>query len=222
MKKITTLLTLVLTALLTIQAVAKSNDSIQSENSIIGYVQQSPINESQINSSNDKDRADQLRALFITPVINNFLETHKNKWALTKEEIKVLTQGYRNLINCQLKSNPNSVLQFNELKTLNPDLERNFLTKIGENKKSQKFIYNKFGGGRILFQQFTGEALDATLKLILDLEKKGAFEFLNPIDRDLALSYWKQANPKFILADPGENEAFSLYAIFPKQECTTE
>jgi hypothetical protein len=98
-----------------------------------------------------------------------------------------------------------------------PDFERMFAKFIGENAKRQRFIYERNGGGRLLFQQAGVEAFDATLNLILKLEKQGAFSIADPTLRTQALKYWvsdHQADD--LLPDPGPDQAFKLDTLIGK------
>ena len=92
-----------------------------------------------------------------------------------------------------------------------------FAKYMGEHAKRQRFIYEHNGGGRILFQQAGAEAFDATLSLILKLEKEGAFTIADPKLRTQALKYWlsdHQADD--LLPDPGAHQAFKLDQLISK------
>jgi hypothetical protein len=172
---------------------------------LIGYLGQQAIHESQIEGSNEQEREQSLRKLFIGPAINSYLEPFRSQWQLTEAEIEELILAYRESQPCSPPT-PRP-----------PDFERMFAKFIGENTKIQRFIYEHNGGGRMLFQQAGPEAFDATLNLILKLEKEGAFTIADPKLRTQALKYWlsdHQADD--LLPDPGADQAFKLDPLISK------
>ncbi len=64
-----------------------------------------------------------------------------------------------------------------------------FLT---HNRKLEQYLFDNYGGGRIIHQQLGTEALDARRKLLLELEKAGKFEITDPALRKLAYDYWER------------------------------
>jgi hypothetical protein len=146
---------------------------------LVGYVGQQAIHESQITGDNEREREQSLRRLFIGPAIKAYLEPFRSQWQLTEGEIQELILAYRESRPCSPP--PPGPMP--------PDFERMFAKFIGENTKRQRFIYEHNGGGRLLFQQAGIEAFDATLSLILKLEKEGAFTISDPKLRTQALKY---------------------------------
>lgn len=148
---------------------------------LIGYLGQQAIHESQIEGANEQEREQSLRKLFIGPAIKAYLEPFRSQWQLTEGEIEELILAYRESRPCSPPPPTPTPMP--------PDFERMFAKFIGENTKIQRFIYEHNGGGRILFQQAGTEAFDATLNLILKLEKEGAFTIADPKLRTQALKY---------------------------------
>ena len=174
---------------------------------LIGHLGQQAIHESQIEGTNEQEREQSLRKLFIGPAIKAYLEPFRSQWQLTEREAEELILAYRESQSCS--SPPPAPMP--------PDFERMFAKFIGENTKIQRFIYEHHGGGRMLFQQAGTEAFDATLNLILKLEKEGAFTIADPKLRTQALKYWlsdHQADD--LLPDPGADQAFRLDPIIKK------
>jgi hypothetical protein len=58
------------------------------------------------------------------------------------------------------------------------------------NWKFQKHLYDRFGGGQILFQQAGTEAFDAMHKWLLAQEAAGKFKVADPQSRELLFRYW--------------------------------
>lgn len=174
---------------------------------LIGYLGQQTIHESQIQGTNEREREQSLRRLFIGPAIKAHLEPLRSQWQLTEGEIEALILAYRESQQCSPP--PPGPMP--------PDFERMFAKYIGEHTKVQRFIYEHNGGGRMLFQQAGTEAFDATLSLILKLEKEGAFTIADPKLRTQALKYWlsdHQADD--LLPDPGADQAFKLDPLINK------
>jgi hypothetical protein len=61
-------------------------------------------------------------------------------------------------------------------------------------RKFEKYLHCNYGGGRIIYQQFGPEALDARRKLLLKLEEAGKFQITDPELRKLAYDYWERPN----------------------------
>jgi hypothetical protein len=174
---------------------------------IIGQVQGVSITKSQVKGSNDDEKAASLTALFINPVIKSYLIIHKKEWTPTEDQIGSFIVGFNRCVNANddIKKIP---------QTIQNDI-RPIAEMMLEHKNAQKFIYTKHGGGRILFQQAGEEAFDATLKLILSLEQKGEFEFLNDTDRNLALRYWTtQEHHSLLRVKENQDQLFSTDSMF--------
>lgn len=61
-------------------------------------------------------------------------------------------------------------------------------------RKFEQYLYDNYGGGRIIHQQLGPEALDARRKLLLELEAAGKFQISDPELRKLAYDYWERPN----------------------------
>lgn len=59
-------------------------------------------------------------------------------------------------------------------------------------RKFEYYLNCNYGGGRIIYQQFGPEALDARRKLLLKLEQAGKFQITDPALRKLAYEYWER------------------------------
>jgi hypothetical protein len=174
---------------------------------LIGYLGQHAIHESQIGGTDEQEREASLHRLFIGPAIKAYLEPFRSQWQLTEAEIEELILAYRKSQPCSPPPpGPRS-----------PDFERMFAKFMGEHTKIQRFIYEHNGGGRMLFQQAGLEAFDATLSLILKLEKEGAFTIADPKLRTQALKYWLSDHQAAdLLPDPGADQAFKLDQLVSK------
>lgn len=61
-------------------------------------------------------------------------------------------------------------------------------------QKFEQYLFQQYGGGRIIHQQLGPEALDAHLQMLLSLEKQGKFTITDPKLRKLAFDYWERPN----------------------------
>jgi len=88
-----------------------------------------------------------------------------------------------------------------------------------ETRKFQRHLYEKFGGGRVLFQQAGVEAFDATRLWLETLEAKGDFRLSDPKLREELYRYWTGTNHGAFLSTPEKNpdaiEEFMNPAWFP-------
>ena len=70
------------------------------------------------------------------------------------------------------------------------------------NWKFQRFLYDNFGGGRILWQQAGIEAFDAMHKWLLAQEKAGKFQVADAELRTTLFRYWTtQKHGSFLVTD---------------------
>ena len=181
---------------------------LKAEDLVIGESLGKLVYASQIKGTDGTERADSLRAAFISPAIGEYLKAHKSEIALTEKESDSLIASYNAVRACKPEIG---------LAELKPPFDKLFAQMIGGGAKAQRFIYLNHGRGRLLFQQAGVEAFDATRNLILDLEKKGKFKFNNQDDRSLALAYWTtQDHGSFLLPDPGTENALKLDTLLTK------
>lgn len=182
--------------------------STQAQDVIVGEVLGENVYEGQIKSTTDQERASSLRAALISPAIGAYLKLHKDEISLSEAESNSIINSY----NAYRKCKPE--IGLTELK---PPFDRFFAQIMGGSTKAQHFIYQSHGRGRVLFQQAGSEAFDATYRLILQLEKKGDIQFVSPMDRELALSYWTtQDHSGFLLPDLGADKTFTLEGLMSK------
>lgn len=178
----------------------------QADDRVIGTVDGKSVLESQVKGSTPSKREESLRALFVSPALSAYLDSHKEQWKLNDKEVEQLVVAYRNSLKCSTA----------QVKPMEPAFERLFAEMVGGGAKVQRFIYEHNGRGRILFQQAGAEAFDATRNLILKLEKEGRITF-NDLDvRAMTLKYWLNDHQAGLLKDPGPDKAFKLDQLVPK------
>lgn len=183
-------------------------------------------------SASDDDESSKLRALFIAPLVDKYRVDHPsacaNKdevdrcWEWLKkshgkafqevkqdlmDRLKVID---RELAKDKLSSDTKKQLLVErtsiQIRLNGPDHET--AQYIADQWKFQRTIYDKFEGGRILFQQGGVEAFDATRKWLEQAEKRGDIVFETPAIRAAVFKYWSQDHGTFLTRDPTQIKAF--------------
>lgn len=172
-----------------------------SPSSVIGQVGGRPVRTDQVSGKTPLARARRLGALFIQPALQAYLETQRAEWTPTPTDVDRFLKVQRERVRCGAIE-PSGVP---------PEQERQFAQLMTAQLKLQRFIHQRHGGGRILFQQTGYEAYDATRRLLLELEQRGAFSIQDPELRELALGYWLKDPGAGLMPDPG------LAAFTPEQ-----
>jgi hypothetical protein len=141
-------------------------------------------------------RGEAARARVAMPAIAAYLAAHRDEWELSPVEADVALAGFRRALACDPNYRPDD------------DAERSpWIAKaLASGEKAQRFIHQRFGGGRLLFQQAGVEAYDATYRLLLHLEREGAFVVYDPRVRGEMLSYWVDDNASHLFL-PGDDWA---------------
>lgn len=159
----------------------------------IGQVGGRPVRADQLSGKTPQARARRLAVLFIDPALRSYLEPHRAEWTPTEADVNHFLQVQQQRIRCGAI----------EPSGLPAEQERQFAQLMTAQLKLQSFIHQRHGGGRILFQQTGYEAYDATRRLLLELEQRGAFSIQDPALRELALGYWLQDPGAGLMPDPG-------------------
>ena len=73
--------------------------------------------------------------------------------------------------------------------------------------KLQRHFYDRFGGGRVLWQQFGYEAFDAYRRWLESEEQKGNFKITDAGLRQAFYRYWRSSNAPFLMTDPSRIRA---------------
>lgn len=139
---------------------------------------------------------DAARNRIAMPAIATYLAEHRDQWQLTGAEAGIALAGFGHALACDPNYTPDD------------DVERSpwIATTLASGEKIQRFIHQRFGGGRLLFQQEGVEAYDATHQLLLHLEREGAFVVRDPRVRAEMLSYWADDNASHVFL-PGDDWA---------------
>jgi hypothetical protein len=127
----------------------------------------------------DSARGDELRRTVVAPAVRAWFEAHRDEWAPIEAEIDRMVAWTHEANRCPGRE-PTPVLV--------AEVSRQIATAFVAGPKRQRFLQRRFGGKRVLWQQFGVEAFDATYRLVLSLEKEGQIVFATPADRALALS----------------------------------
>jgi hypothetical protein len=139
------------------------------------------------------------------PAVAAYLAEHREQWQLTPEQADVAVAGLQRALACDPNFRPDDDAE------RSPSIAR----ALASGEKAQRFIHQRFGGGRILFQQGGAEAYDATYRLLLHLEQQGAFVVHDSRVRAEMLSYWEDDHPGNVFL-PGDDwaGAYDPAAVF--------
>jgi hypothetical protein len=150
-------------------------------------------------------RGDAARARVAMPAVAAYLAEHREQWQLTPEQADVAVAGLQRALACDPNFRPDDDAE------RSPSIAR----ALASGEKAQRFIHQRFGGGRILFQQGGAEAYDATYRLLLHLEQQGAFVVHDSRVRAEMLSYWEDDHPGNVFL-PGDDwaGAYDPAAVF--------
>jgi hypothetical protein len=161
---------------------------------VIGQVGGRPVLANSLSGQTPQVQAQRLGALIVRPAMKAYLESHRAEWMPTEADIDHFLQVQAQRVRC-------GGIAADALAP--PEQERAFAEIMVLQLKMQRFIHQRHGGGRILFQQAGYEAYDATRRLLLDLERRGAFTINDPQMRELALAYWLKDPATGLMPDPG-------------------
>lgn len=205
----------------------QGQEVLSKEKEKIGEVLGRPVYRHQIRTGKDVTLRDELSRLFLSPVIEKYNKEHKAEITPTEDEIKAVASYFDQQHALRIKDEEAELRQ--QLKAAQDALKRDGLTKeekdkltieqfsiesrlmppgpmfaafILQNWKLQKHLYDKYGGGRILWQQAGQEAFDATRMWLESLEQAGEFKITDPKLRATTYEYWTtMKHGSFLTAD---------------------
>jgi hypothetical protein len=85
---------------------------------------------------------------------------------------------------------------------------------MASNWKYQRHLYDRYDGGRLLWQQFGMEAYDATRRWLEAEEKTGHFKISDPELRTKFYEYWNSQGKPFLIDDPAAIQEYLEPAKF--------
>lgn len=160
----------------------------------IGQVDGEPVYADQI-VGEGRARADSARAVFMAPVLRQWMRQHADAARPTRVE----KQRAEAAIAAYAACSGNGYALPDE-----PAQKEAVLTMLIGNVKLQKQLHATYGGGRLLFQQAGVEAFDATRRMLESREAEGGFSITDPDVRALAYDYWTRDHGAFMITDPGK------------------
>lgn len=198
----------------------------------VGTVLGKPVYRDQLDKKQPGGLENSLRQTFLADVFKQYREEHAEEITPTDAEIKLAAKRFDQLHRERIKEvEPELRARLAELEkqAAEPEFDalpkeeqsklevetltlKGRLTAPGErfakfmlnNWKLQRLIYDRYGGGRLLWQQAGVEAFDATRTLLETLEKEKKFEVTDPEMRDLLYRYWTTQNHGAFLVDDEE------------------
>lgn len=204
-----------------------AQDEAAQQREQIGNALGKPVYRDQIRTNDGASLASELHRLFTSAAIQEYREQHKDEITPTATEIakatKLFDQQHRDRmreqepdLERQLKAIDEKLAVVGlekaeqEKLSIRKQTIQQMMTPPGEffatfvvkNLKFQRHLYLKFGGGRILFQQFGLEAFDASRKWLESLEAAGKFTITDAELRSVLYHYYTdQEHGSFLSRD---------------------
>lgn len=195
----------------------------------IGEVFGKPVYRDEIQEGEGKTLRSEVQRLFLAPVWEKYQREHVKEITPTEQEIATVARNvaadHRKRIADEEASFRERLLKIEQqlaqqdlTKDQRAELEseksvietklqppgRDFAVFLLSQWKFQKHLYDNYGGGRILWQQFGQEAFDATRVWLEAREKAGDFKIADPALRVAAFYYWTTQNHGAFLTDDAE------------------
>ncbi len=161
----------------------------------IGHVEGQPVYADQIAGDSRQARADSASKVFMAPMLGQWMREHSAVSRPTEAE----KQGAEKAIAAYAACSGNGYA----LPEASGQRDAVLRMLIG-NAKLQKYLYDAYGGGRLLFQQAGVEAFDATRRMLEAQEAEGRFAITDPQVRALAYDYWTRDHGAFMITDPAK------------------
>ncbi len=189
-------------------------DDEQPENQI-GEVLGKPVYRDEIRTGEDIRLSTEFHRLFAHPVMEEYKREHKDDITPTESEIAAATacfdkehqqrlEGQELQLRWQLKAAERKLAAGGVTEEVEKNLNtqrrslqsrltppgRSFAASMLNNWNFQRYLYDGYGGGRILWQQAGLEAFDAMHQWLTSLEKDGKFKITDPELRSVFYEYW--------------------------------
>ena len=191
----------------------KSDDGSPTEQ--IGEVLGKSVYRNEIRTGENVRLAAELHRLFAAPVMREYRQSHQTEITPTeleiatatayfdrkhKESVKETAAGLRAQLKAAETKLAGSELTDEERKALEMEQRRLrsrlrppgrfFATFVLDNWKFQRHLYDRYGRGRILWQQAGLEAFDAMHQWLKSQESQGKFKITDPELRAVFYEYW--------------------------------
>lgn len=215
--------------LLTIGSDLHGQDIDEQPREQIGEVFGKPVYRDEIRVSENVSPSAELHRLFTAQVAQHYRQKHQSEVAPSLVEIRAASRHFDDLhrqrireyepaLRAQLKSIEKQLAAKGlaaeereelvvEKMTIQARLDppgESFAAWMLKNWKFQRHLHEKYGGGRILFQQAGLEAFDATRKWLEAMERDGQFKIHDPGLRSTFYDYWTTQNHGAFLTDDKE------------------
>lgn len=159
----------------------------------IGSSLGTPVYRDQLTGTTDAERSDAARGLLITPALREYFQAHRADLLPSDPEIAEVVARMEAARACEpeyMKKDPMT------------SETRAFVARfLLAGRSTLRHVHQRFGGGRLLFQQGGVEAFDATRRLIEHLEAQGRIRFDDPSIRALAYDYWTRDHGAWLITD---------------------
>lgn len=152
-----------------------------------------PVYRDQLTGSTDAERSDSARDLLIAPALREYFQAHQAALTPSDADVARVVAAMEAARACEpesMKANPMTAET------------RAFVARfLLAGRNVLRHAHERFGGGRLMFQQAGVEAFDATRRLIEHLEAQGRIRFDDPSVRALAYDYWTRDHGAWLISD---------------------
>jgi hypothetical protein len=201
-------------------------DPVRRQREQIGEVLGKPVYRDQISIGKNADLESELYRLFVAPVMEKYCREHRAETTPTEAEIEAATIYFDKWHREQIREEEPKLrrqLQTIKAQLARPALKqqerekleieamvietqlkppgRHFAHFILDNWKLQRHLYDRFGDGRLLWQQAGTEAFDAMRKWLETQERNGSFKIVDPKLRAEIYEYYNRSHVPFLISD---------------------
>lgn len=202
----------------------------ESKQEVVAELNGKPLFREELAKGEAKDASKEMQARIMNDVWERFRQDHAKELEVTEEEISRTASFFKAQHSKRLESEGPAIrekiveitkrlatvpensaerktLESNladlEFQLIGPQMNAEVIRFVLSHWKQQHLLYQKYKGGRLLWQQLGIEAFDATRVFLEAEEKAGHFKIHDPKMRDEFYFYWtKQKHGSFLFDDP--------------------
>ncbi len=159
----------------------------------IGEAMGNPVYRDQLDER--RDLYSQVHKLFRDPFQKRCMKAHKDEIEVEDWEIEYVTRYFQERHSERLKNKDSEANQ-----RFDPPPGRDLVKFLLSSWKFNIFLYNRYGKGRVIWEQEGLVPFDAMLTWLKSHEKRGDFKITDPKLHEAFYSYWKEnENSRFFL-----------------------
>lgn len=178
----------------------------------------------------------ELLRLFVAPLVKKFVDENREKLEPTADELSAQTAEFKAMSQKSAEQDRARIAEIDQklaalapadkeqrerlsrkkkflesihVPALSDEMEERLARGLISAWKTQIGLYEKYGGGRILWQQSGYEAFDALRRLVEEQQKLGNLKISDPEMQQKLMGYWDDpGHSNFLRKDPETVQAF--------------